>query len=706
MTRPNEVYVAAPAETTQAPLFISYVLFEIMAIQRSDFSDWQMVLESNPAFDRFVYDQIESNKLLPCQVSIEEKRVSFCLQPKISLGEQANRCAAILTGNCRTCMRRIPKFAQLLGAGGNHVAFCQEITDPNLDEIRRMRDSCRSSNDVSDYKLIVIDAEFMADYPITVGPWEHIHFSCDQLTPDDLAAKLKELMPYLNGSFENRFQKLVDDPSSLQVIQNAIPSLARPDHWRSVTSWAVQFVAKAEGRSWAELAAHQKFQIMVFAVLTGRSHGSIHLDMQQASNLVDFMDDAHNTAALRTMMDDRSNPETYQVSRVAALLRDKCVTSSCTVTLTWGGEGHPHKSDLDLHTKVMGKELFYGCKQVGMCKLDFDANASKVEKNPAENISLNQAGTFEFRVNNFVNRDGKDVPFEVTVRKPGFNEVHAGVWPAKRKASDFIHICTVRVTKEDLEDKPVELSETEQKSLANKEAEWNRLVGEPRSIVASSVDVELSLVKAEAPAKGKHSPPQMSAQEVFSQILAGKPTPQKSTLAERCELETVSGLIRYVTRNSCTLQVNPRDFVPAYVTSIETKTEVLGGKYPINVYHRKHEPPQQPRTDEPSTARFDQCWGVSAKASVHGFVQLQGVWFMVLQGAKLPRDPSWPLGAGMYPTHLIPELHHHRSKWTSFHSLVTPDSHDSGVPLIGSALVGFSSFQLILNGRNISVRCD
>jgi hypothetical protein len=167
------------------------------------------------------------------QVSIGEKQFSFCLQRKTSLGEQAGRCAAVLTGNCRTCIRRIPKFAQLLGADGKHVAFCEQIADPNLKKIRRMRDGCGSSSEVGDYKLIVIDAEFMAEYPITVGGWEHIHFSCDQLTPDDLAAKLKELMPYLNGSFENRFQKLVDDPGSLQVIQNEIPSLARPDHWRS-----------------------------------------------------------------------------------------------------------------------------------------------------------------------------------------------------------------------------------------------------------------------------------------------------------------------------------------------------------------------------------------------------------------------------------------------------------------------------------------
>jgi len=162
-----------------------------------------------------------------------------------------------------------------------------------------------------------------------------------------------------------------------------------------------------------------KYEVMAFALLTGRAQGAVHLDMQQASNLVDFMDDARNASALRAMMDERSNPETYQVSRVAALLRDKCVTSLCTVTLVWGVDGQPHQSDLDLHTKVAGKELYYGQKRVGKCQLDFDANASEVERNPAENVSLNQVGTFIFRVNNFNNRDKTDVPFEVTVRKPG-----------------------------------------------------------------------------------------------------------------------------------------------------------------------------------------------------------------------------------------------------------------------------------------------
>ena len=52
-------------------------------------------------------------------------------------------------------------------------------------------------------------------------------------------------------------------------------------------------------------------------------HGINWNSMRQASNLVDFMEGAENSRALCAMMDDRSNPETYQVSRVAAPWQDQ-----------------------------------------------------------------------------------------------------------------------------------------------------------------------------------------------------------------------------------------------------------------------------------------------------------------------------------------------------------------------------------------------
>merc|ERR1711972_480096 len=161
-----------------------------------------------------------------------------------------------------------------------------------------------------------------------------------------------------------------------------------------------------------------------------------------------------------------------------------------------------------------------------------------------------------------------------------------------------------------------------------------------------------------------------------TQLLAAKPTPAKPTLAQRCELKTLSGLIRHIGSKGCSLQVDRSNFVPAYVTRLETRTDVLNARFAINAYHRKNEPPQLPRSDEPSTARFDEAWGLPSRASVHGFVKVGSVWFMVLEGASMPNSASWPLGAGMYPTNLKPEVHHHRSKWSSFHCMGTEPARD------------------------------
>merc|ERR1712203_337403 len=136
------------------------------------------------------------------------------------------------------------------------------------------------------------------------------------------------------------------------------------------------------------------------------------------------------------------------------------------------------------------------------------------------------------------------------------------------------------------------------------EAEWERVFGEVTSRLVTDEDVQLVKVNS----GGTHFTPSQSAQQEFSELLKAKPRPMKPSLAERCQLETLAGFLKFVTCNQCTLEVNPRNFVPAYVTCIETKTGVLAKKYAINSYHRKNELPQQPRSDELSSARFDSSW--------------------------------------------------------------------------------------------------
>ncbi|CAL1146056.1 unnamed protein product [Cladocopium goreaui] len=334
---------------------------------------WEVIKDQDAEEVPEAYYKIEENHLKPCTLQVNDKKLFFCLKPHESMPKDAKRCASNLSGRCNTCKSRMPIYAQLIGIDGKHMCFAEELAmifDSHgsrsflniFGNLSRLGgDQIRSSNP-ADYQVVIIDEEFFKANPKAVGPFEHMHFVKEDVSATDLSERLKKLKNYLNGSFENRFQKLV----------------------------------------------------MIYAMLTGRISSLL-----QASNLVDFMEGAENSSALCAMMDDRSNPETYQVSRVADRLRENRVASLCTVTLMWGLDGAPYKSDLDIHTWVNGVELYYGVRTVGKCKLDFDANASTIEKNPAENISLNQTGTFTFCVNNFNNRDAADVPFKVIVRKSG-----------------------------------------------------------------------------------------------------------------------------------------------------------------------------------------------------------------------------------------------------------------------------------------------
>ena len=119
---------------------------------------------------------------------------------------------------------------------------------------------------------------------------------------------------------------------------------------------------------------------------------------------------------------------------VEETLKAHHVESPCTVTLLWGLDGNPHESDLDLMTTVDGTKLYFNTPemQVGKCKLDIDMNdkESTVVKEPAENISLGQEGTFVIEVTNYANRDGTDIPFKVLVRRSGHvSEARINVLP-------------------------------------------------------------------------------------------------------------------------------------------------------------------------------------------------------------------------------------------------------------------------------------
>ncbi|CAJ1401718.1 unnamed protein product [Effrenium voratum] len=147
-----------------------------------------------------VYDQIASNSLKAASVQVNEKTLFYCLQPKEALPKEAARlCSANLSMRCNTCIKRIPVFAQLLGAEGKHVYLKEELDDANVKALRSMRNKIKSS-EPADYHLLPIDEEFFQANPKEVGPFSHVHFLKEQVSDAQLSERLKKLKNYLNAA--------------------------------------------------------------------------------------------------------------------------------------------------------------------------------------------------------------------------------------------------------------------------------------------------------------------------------------------------------------------------------------------------------------------------------------------------------------------------------------------------------------------------
>ncbi|CAE7747086.1 TMEM63A, partial [Symbiodinium sp. CCMP2456] len=95
------------------------------------------------------------------------------------------------------------------------------------------------------------------------------------------------------------------------------------------------------------------------------------------------------------------------------LLREMPMTSPCTVSLLWSGDGGSDQPDLSFRIWLNGREL--NCSNR---KVDLGTNALQVQEDAAENISLNQVGMYDVKVESF-SRNIADVPFKVVVRRSG-----------------------------------------------------------------------------------------------------------------------------------------------------------------------------------------------------------------------------------------------------------------------------------------------
>eukprot|EP00315_Gephyrocapsa_oceanica_P011435 CAMPEP_0185296868 /NCGR_PEP_ID=MMETSP1363-20130426/9405_1 /TAXON_ID=38817 /ORGANISM="Gephyrocapsa oceanica, Strain RCC1303" /LENGTH=821 /DNA_ID=CAMNT_0027893571 /DNA_START=20 /DNA_END=2483 /DNA_ORIENTATION=- len=632
-------------------------------------------------------------------------------------------CAADVTRvarsnyDCNACCSRASNYVRDLGPDGPVFLYSLKTVSAPDDCISRIRDlavkTCAQPN--AKPELVVVTPTTYA--PVAEGcmpcgePFLHWTVFPAEVTLPEAAERYDMLKNYY-GMMDSRLAKLTapEAVASVQIMLEEQPALERPDHYASVLRWVggLQQSALDGGGSFDAMTEPDKAKLRVVAIMSGRVDGQTHLDFHQADNVVDFLT-MPSRDALRAEMDRRSDPQYYMVSQLNRRLASAGVTSDHLIGLTWDGQ---YADDLDLHvTTPNGKKIYYGCKSADGCKLDFDANVSKGEAHPCENISC-RPGRFTVRVDNFTRRTfGVPIPFQVVCRQTGMADVvYDCVWPPNRQKGVMIDVCKHVFT--EVQQPNTAMSANSASRAKALDGEWTSAIGQPSATIATASALEgvegVELITCGAPAATKKQSDSEQVGRVFMDMAlnahataGGKK--KKSYLSESCreQPKTTTELKAYMRAHpSAAVTIQMRDHSPGYLVTIGTKTAgVRKTNTPAPCHFReKHAYPVKPVRGAVGNARLDSSWLASSErggmARVRALVDVSGsCTFLALQGAKLPpqQGEAFPLASGFYPTDLSTDFHAHRERWGFFHTQLKPSMPPSGaavVPMVGAFLAG------------------
>ena len=639
-------------------------------------------------------------------------------------------------GGCRECIKRTKKFSNLIGENGpsflcNIRCFGDGCVNGSLFKAReKIMSNYEISKKIGSTKMIFI-VEENSFPPIQDGvdelgvPYEHITIFPDNYTSQENVDKYKKLLTEQLRVIQPRLEKLCDPEAikSVQLINDNIYKLERSDHWRSVLNWVMNIQKKTNGKKYSNMTNEEKVLLSVYALTTGRIESDeitvVHKDYKQASNIVDFLTLGPIEKVLKEM-DIRSDPNNYMISQLARNMTKHKVTSKYTISLVWDGK---YKDDLDLDViwnyDNKTERVFYQNKiQIinnETTRLDFDANVTHGESEPAENISCSPYGSYTIRVNNFTRRTKhEDIPFTVIIHQEGKSDIMIErVWPVDRQCGTFM------IIKENFKFTEVDNPELEMSTKAAARAkvvndEWIENFGlRPISIVPDIIN--LINVPIHYWEKGIREINIMDVSSGFMDM-AIETTKKKKDGKEKkkylSEIEgekfpdTLSKLLLYMSKGKHDLKIDPRNFSPGYITEIKTPKEVMNTKYSLNHFENKYVIPTRP--SKTGNARFDENWFTSnvlfRHVDVHSIIQFGKNWFMVINNTKLPNHPDFPLCGGFHPGKLKPTFHsNHNYQWTYCNTQILPQvSNNEGIPLIGSFLVSEKA-TFILNGKEITV---
>ena len=662
-------------------------------------------------------------------------------------------------GGCLACVTRAKKFCTLVGpvekGGDVHGSvFLRNIRgfkdggcdDGCLFNVRKeveflngKRRDKESSGGLTNPKVFLVKEGCFPPVkegknPETGEDFEHVTIVPDAYTSPENVEKYEELIKKYMDIIIPRMEKLCEPVAvqSVELIDKRINELERPEHWSSVIKWVkhIQKISDASTKSFEHHNARNKIHICVEAITSGRSEVDrdtcVHKDYQQSSNIVDFITMTSIEEVLREM-DTRSNPENYMVSQLNRRMAKENVTSEWTISLSWDQK---YTDDLDLHVKPIHpnrNEIYYGRKNVpgpnGLTyRLDFDANVSRGEKAPCENISVGP-GVFEVWVNNFTRRTHAPIPFTIVLRQKGKSDiVIEETWSTLRNPGNKMLIIKHEFTP--IMSGALEMSQKEANRAQVLDGKWNDSMGEPRSEVPSieTFGVPYHVWEKKVDLRPEASTFTPNANNTFMNMAKSAKinnvnNKRKKGLAEY-ESErmpsTLTDLMSHLSTGKHRVEFHPRDFSPGYVTRVITKEKVTKEReYSMCHYTDKFSVPIDPNhvaPSNPGNARFNRNWFkdgyMKENVGVEGFINLGKVWFMVANETTLPvNDEDFPLAGGFRPTDLSAHFHDLRDRWAFCNTTVRPTLPGSGTPMIGSFLTG-DTVNLTVDGKRITVKVE
>lgn len=732
---------------------------------QSDTEDWVDLTETETSptanlatVNLAAYAAFVSNGSNPAPV-FKAAGLCFTLRYPNAFGEKA-KTVAKSHFKCNACTHRAGIYCRDLGPAGP-VFFhnLNTLASPCV-EIEQLRalaiKTC--AQEVAKPELIIVTSSTYA--PIHEGhdpsgkPYAHWTIMPAQVSEPTAAARFECLRTYY-GQMDTRLAKLTvpEAVTSVAIMVEEQAALERPTHYESVLRWVSHVQALAVGTvdggcstgdgSFEAMSVVDQAKLRVHAIMHGRADGATHLDFHQAENIVDFLT-MPSRDALRAEMDRRSDPQSYMVSQLNRRLAAEGITSKHLIGLMWDGA---YTDDLDIHVRTpSGKQIYYGNKAADGCRLDFDANVSKGEANPCENVSC-KPGTFTVQVNNFTRRTmSQPVPFQIVCRQAGMADVvYDGVWGVNRQKGDLITVCKHTFT-EVAEGEATEMSANAAARAKALDAEWTAKVGDPTATIATLDSLTdkygVSVVvcgsgRGGAPTAAAATEP-ASVGRAFMDMAAASTNAAAAAKASATTAKngkaflsqaakklpsTVSDLIAHLKASpSASLSIDLRDHAPGYLVDIATKTDgVRKSDVPAPChFHNKHAYPVKPVAGTVGNARLDATWlgaKMTAKTAgsgalnrlvkVHAVVDVAGGCpFLALHGAKLPpaSPDAFPLAAGFYPTDLAADFHAHRERWTFCHTQMRPSMPPARtVPMVGAFLTGEASV-VYLDGVKLTVK--